>query len=266
MVYDKQQKPDSASKYYRYAYNTYDTLCAARSTDVIGRLQALYDYSRHQKIAAQKSEEARKEKERRNTIVVVFVLFVLLCTALLYRLYRNGKIRVERYRQSLVELQELRTEKRALDQHAVEYAKLISKKQQEIDNLEKNISKYGKLIYFNTANAERCLKGSATYQEIQHMAIKGQFLSEKEWVTIINLIKEYLPGFDDYITTYRHLLKDDEYRICLLLRLHFKPVDIAGMAGLSKSLISQRSTEIVRKLFQEKGSSKELSNKLAKIF
>jgi len=32
------------------------------------------------------------------------------------------------------------------------------------------------------------------------------------------------------------------------------------------SLISQRSTEIVRKLFQEKGSSKELSNKLAKIF
>ena len=95
------------------------------------------------------------------------------------------------------------------------------------------------------------------------MAIKGQYLEEDDWTQLRILINEYLPGFDDFLATNMHLLKTNEL---MLLRLHFKAVDITGMMGLSKSQVSQHCTEIMRKIFNRKGSSKELTAKLNKLF
>ena len=265
-LYTRKHQPDSIAKYAIYAYAMNDSIYAKMATTDIEQIKAMYDYSRNQRLAIQKSEEAKKEKERRQTLVVAFVLFVIICVFLLYKFYQKGKFGLEQYRKNLVELQKLHSERQELSQHALEYERLINRKEKEIETLEKSLSKYGKLIYFNIANAERCLKNSPTYHYIGSKAVKGELLVKDDWDKIELLISEYLPGFEDFLMTNRHKLKVGEYRICLLLRLHFRAVDIAGMTDISKSLISQHCTEIVRKLFNGKGSSKELSAKLAKIF
>jgi hypothetical protein len=91
-------------------------------------------------------------------------------------------------------------------------------------------------------------------------------LTEEDWKRISILIKEYLPSFDDFLATNLHRLKLNELHILILLRLHFKAVDVAGMIGISKSQISQNSTEIMKKIYNAKGSSKELSARIGEIF
>jgi tetratricopeptide (TPR) repeat protein len=63
LLYQKQHLPDSSAKYALYAYSMLDSLYAQRTTKEVERMQAMYDYGRHQQIAHQKIMEAQKEKE-----------------------------------------------------------------------------------------------------------------------------------------------------------------------------------------------------------
>lgn len=179
---------------------------------------------------------------------------------------QNANKGLEKYKMTLSELRSLRLANKELCKHKDEYEHQILLNEQRITTLEKIISKYGKQLYFSTANAERCLKGSPTYTEITKVAIRGEKLTEVQLQTIQSLLIEYFPGFDDFMATYMPIMKEVEYYTCILLRLHFKAVDIANMLGVSKSQISQVSTEVVRKLFNVKGSSKELSARLSRFF
>ncbi|MBQ2196050.1 MAG: hypothetical protein II407_03850, partial [Prevotella sp.] len=257
---------DSMAKYYRYAYVMNDSVYAQKTTKEIKRMQAMYDYTRNQDIARKKSEEARQNKERLRLLFTLFIGFVITIVILAYEFIRKRRDGLALYMQSLEELKLLRAEKAALCQHKEEYCQILLEKDKKIDYLEQRVKKYGKQVYFKTANAERCLRESPVYKDFEKKAIHGQYLVEEDWKKIKILVSEYLPSFDDFLATNLHRLKGCEYQIMILLRLHFKPVDIAGMIGLSKSQISQNCTEIMKKIFDTKGSSKELSAKLEKIF
>ena len=53
LLYQKLHRPDSSTKYAIYAYDMLDSLYAQRTAKEIERMQAMYDYTRHQKIAQQ---------------------------------------------------------------------------------------------------------------------------------------------------------------------------------------------------------------------
>jgi len=118
-------------------------------------------------------------------------------------------------------------------------------------------------LYFTKANAERCLQESVTYKRISSIAVRGRNLTEADWEDVRLLVSEYLPGFDDFMVTNKSQLKANEYPVCLLLRLHFKAVDIADMLDISKSQVSLLCADIMQRLFEKKGGSKELSSLLA---
>jgi hypothetical protein len=48
---------DSASKYSLYAYSMNDSLIGKRTAKDVERIQAMYDYTRHQEIAHQEQEK-----------------------------------------------------------------------------------------------------------------------------------------------------------------------------------------------------------------
>ena len=95
------------------------------------------------------------------------------------------------------------------------------------------------------------------------MASKGQKLSNDDWDTVCNLICEYLPASYDFIISQFNINSSD-YRICILLRLHFKVGEISNMLGVSSPYISKVSTDILEKTFGKKGSSKDLYKELCK--
>ncbi|MBP3768042.1 MAG: hypothetical protein J6I31_07180 [Prevotella sp.] len=266
MLFQKRHMPDSTAKYATYSYAMNDSMYAHMATEEVARIQAMYDYTLHQEVARKKSEEAEMEKANRNIAVGVIILIILLFTYVTYYLVRKEKNSLAKYRSALRELKSMRSEKDSLKRHESEYMQLISVKERKIAELEKYVSKYGKQLYFKTANAERCLHESDTYKKIAGIAVRGQELTEADWMDISMLITEYFPGFDDFMATYKPQLKTNEYPICLLLRLHFKAVEISGMMNLSKSQVSQLCSDIMHKLFEKKGSSKDLSARLVKIF
>ncbi len=266
LLFQKKHMPDSAAKYALYSYAMNDSMYAQMATNEVARIQAMYDYTLHQKIARKKSEEAQAEKENRNIAIGVIIILLVLFSVVTYNLIRKEKSGLAKYRSALRELKSMRSEKESLKRHESEYIQLISAKERKIAELEKYVSKYGKQLYFKTANAERCLHESDTYKKIAGIAVRGQELTEADWMDISMLITEYFPGFDDFMATYKPQLKTNEYPICLLLRLHFKAVEISGMMNLSKSQVSQLCSDIMHKLFEKKGSSKDLSARLVKIF
>ena len=85
-LFQRLHMPDSVAKYSQYAYAMSDSLYARRTVKEIERAQALYNYTRHQKIAHQESQNAARANSRL-IICIVILLIVLLAASWLYTLF-----------------------------------------------------------------------------------------------------------------------------------------------------------------------------------
>jgi hypothetical protein len=259
-LYQRLHQPDSVAKYSLYAYAMSDSLYARQRTKEVERIQAIYDYTRHQEIAKQESERAALAN-RKLLISLVVLLAVLLLSSWLY--IARKKL-IENLLATAVELDSIKKENNELKCDVSANQQQITENEKRINLLEKKLGRYSKLIYFGIEKTEDNLKNSPNYQRIKDIAYKGNKLSSEDWQTIHNLANEYLPGFYDFII-YQTKMDSTEYRICLLLRLHFKAGEIAHMLGVTAPYISKTSTEIMANLYGVKGSSKELYKELCKI-
>lgn len=266
MLYEQRHIPDSAAKYYLYAYAMNDSMYAQRTTETIERMQSMYDYSRHQELARRESERATHERQKRQTVVVVLVLVALLSAMTIYVLYQKRQAERAKYLQSIAELEQAQSDIMQLRQHESDYAKLIAQKEKQMEQLKKKMQKYSKLIYFDTADVERHLKNSTTYQDLEKKAIRGETPTDEDWHKIRMLVIEYLPGFNDFLAANAHRLTENKYNICILLRLHFKSVDISKILGIKPPSVSDACSSIMKNIFQKEGSAKELTARLGEIF
>ena len=260
LLYQKRQFPDSVAKYSLYAYAMSDSLYKKRTTKDVERIQAVYDYTRHQEVARKESERAALAN-RKLLICFIVLLAVLLLSSWLY--IARKKV-IESLRVTAVKLDDLKRENYELKRDASASQQQIVENEERIKLLEKKLGRYSKLVYFGIETTESNLKSSPNYQKINEMAYKGQKISNDDWDTICNLISEYLPSSYDFIVSHFNI-NSSEYRICILLRLHFKVGEIANMLGVSSPYISKVSTDILGKTFGKRGSSKELYKELCKI-
>lgn len=259
-LFQRLHQPDSVAKYSLYAYAMSDSLYARRTTKEVERMQAIYDYTRHQEIARQETEKATLAN-RKLLISLIVLLAVLLMASWLY--IARKKL-MEDLQTIATELDTIKIENCELKRDASANQQQITKNEQRIKQLEKKLGRYGKLVYFGVDKAEYDLKNSSEYLVIQEKAYKGKKLSSEDWDSISNLANEYFPGFYDFMLSQ---LKVDstEYRICILLRLHFKAGEIANMLGVTAPYISKASTEVLVSMYAKRGSSKELYKELCKM-
>ena len=266
ILYNNKHQCDSALNYALYAYAMNDSMYAQKTTETVERLQSMYDYSRHQELARKESERATQERQKRQTVVVILILVALLSAITIYELYKRKQAERARYLQSIADLEQAQSDIMQLRQHASDYASLIAQKEKQMEQLKKKMQKYSKLIYFDKADVERHLKASTTYQELEKKAVRGETPTEEDWRDIRMLVIEYLPGFNDFLTSHAHRLTENKYNICILLRLHFKSVDISKILGIKPPSVSDACSTIMRNVFQKEGSAKELTATLSEIF
>ena len=259
-LYQRLHNNDSVAKYSLYAYNMCDSLYAQRTTKEIERIQGMYNYGRNQDIAHKESKRANSANRR------LLISFIILLTAFLISswLYIARKELMESLKVTSIELDKIRKENSSLKQNASVNKLQIVENEKRIALLEKKLGKYGKLVYFGIEKTENDLKKSSNYQRIKDMAYKGQQLSQVDWDNVCNLVNEYFPGFYEFAISNLQI-NSTEYKICLLLRLHFKAGEIANMLGVTPAYISKISTEILAGLYGKKGSSKELYKELYKL-
>ncbi|MBO4825883.1 MAG: hypothetical protein J5506_01435 [Prevotella sp.] len=264
-VYRAKNMPDSATKYSMRAYLLNDSVNASMAIQEVARTKAMYDYSRSQRMAVQKEKEARLHAS-----IWHLLLFVLICVAISGCWFINKERKKKQrekaaYQQSLAILENTRTEVNLLKKHEHEYQMLIEQKEALIDEQLAVIEKYQRKEYRGTKTAEKHLQASENYNKLLMMADTGQQLTDQDFMTVKEMVHTHFPQFYDYLISNSHLLNANEYRLCLLTRLHINPIPISHMLNVSPSYVTKMRKEVSRKLFQKELTGKKLELHLSKI-
>ena len=268
-LYQKRKQEDSVAKYSLYAYTMLDSVYAQRSTKEVERIQALYDYTRNQKIA-----EKEKEKASRRLffifILVGTVLFLLALSVIAILKYREirqkRKILEEKYQQSLDSIQKAQKDLSSLKRYQEQNHELILEKEKLIR--EQIIVRNAMLQNEKTIReaAQRQFNSSAIYKRITKLANTGGEPTKSEWQELQDALFGLYPNFSELMTRHSQDLDDREYKVCILIRAGISPGAIASMLEILSSIVTKIRITLLLKLFGKHGTSKEFDTLLKRIY
>ena len=285
LLFQKTHKPDSAAKYALYSYAMNDSAYAQMATQEVEKAKAMYDYTRNQEIAQQerdKREKTEKEKGIIRNISIALLFLVFLSAYIIRREKKKRQLEHAKYERSVsnlvkaqTELNRLRSQKEDfaaiasdLEQmraHEYELNIMIEEKEKEVEELQTEIEAYKEKAKVQDVSAEDILKKSPLFENIKKKADRGTILSEDEWQELNKLVIETLPNFYNFISSKKHNLNNNEFKICILRRLDFTPKTIAYMLNLSPSSITKIRNNMSKKLFGEEDNSKEFDKMLMQL-
>ena len=210
--YAKYHNKDSLIKYSHLR----DSICNIVHNEVemqkTLQVQAMYDYTRSELIASQKSREA--DRLRYILVIVVSLSIILtLLSVIAYIRYRDEK-------------QRLRDRIRLLSGYAV----------------NKNL--YDSPI----AQHFRQLLKANPYQAP----------SLSDWKELKTVICQEIPDFYEKLQTDSYQLSDNEYDICMLIKIQTSCSDIARLKQCTPSYVTQIRKKVYQMLFSKKGRADEL--------
>ena len=255
-LYQKLRCPDSVAKYSQYAYAMNDSIYAHKTTKTVARMQAIYDYSRHQ-------EEAYRERvksfQRYIVIWICIGIIIVICLVafLIFReLSRKRHDTEQKYLQSQTMIEQSR--------HDIDYLRLredinkqlISEKEQIIREQETIVKSLLHNDNISQSLADKRLKDAKIYNYFVQLSNKGQQPTHEEWKQIECQIFLCYPGFKEFLSKHKPLVNDKEYKTCLLIRIGLKPTNIGLMLGVTSSYITELRTRMLPKLFGMSGTSK----------
>jgi CHASE3 domain sensor protein len=248
LVYEQSDIPDSTAKYYKLAYAMNDSMHAQKATEEVERMQAMYDYTRHQEAARR---EEKKATFRAQIIWICIGLIILLCIVG-YIIYeesaRKRKDIEQKYLSSLDIIMQARQDIAKLEAHKIENSELIAEKKQLIHKQKD---------YLKTLSEE-----SIIYKQF---LIKGQEPTLQELDQIKEQVFELFPDFCSFMSTHEKMLNDKEYKTCILVRAGFNPKSISNMLGVGPSYISNIRSEMLQILFGKAGTPKDFDKLLRNI-
>ena len=265
-LYQRLHQPDSVAKYSLYAYVMSDSLYARKVTKDVERIQAMYNYTRHQEIAHQEQKKASQRIIIIWICVGIIIVICLLTFIIIRELTRKKKTVEQKYMQSQSVIEQAQSDIVKLQTNAEINKELISEKEQIIREQE-TILKV--LLQRNTDSqslADRQLKITKIYGKFEQLSVVGQKPTNAEWEQMKEQIFKCYPGFKDFISKHEHHLNEKEFKTCLLIRIGFKPKTVSYMLEVDPSYISNIRSEMIQKLFSLSGNSKSFDKMLKEIY
>ena len=80
-----------------------------------------------------------------------------------------------------------------------------------------------------------------------------------------SLVNELIPSFYGILNPPSRVLREMEYDVCVLVRMHFSPVEISRLMNMSDSYVAKLRQRILQKAFCVEGNPKELDARLLAI-
>ena len=265
-LYQHLNLPDSSAKYALYAYTMLDSLYAQRTTKEVERMQAMYDYTRHQIIAQQEKERASDEKSKRQFTIALLVLIVIVASRIIYTMYEEKKKRQAQYLQNLEELEQTQTEVLQLRVHAEEYEELIAKKESLLEEQSLKLQEQQKKSLQDHAAKDKHIKESDIYQILQKKQF-GQKLTVQELRDCRKLVLEALPEFNNLLISKQYKISVKDFNVCMLFRLGFKSKEVSNMLDITQGRVSQICSKLLHDVFKkDKGGVAELTEILHELY
>lgn len=122
--------------------------------------------------------------------------------------------------------------------------------------LQQEISERPEAIRATTQRLADDLFATEWYYALKQRIAEGQHLTTTDWPEVEQRLRTVHPTFRRRLMEL-HTFSDSEYRVCLLLKLHFTPTEIATALCMEKSSISNIRSRLYAKVFGRKGSSKD---------
>ena len=266
MLFQRLHKPDSVAKYAVHAYDLNDSLYERKSTREVKRIQSMYDYTRHQKTAA---EEKQKAKLRAVIIWLYSGILVIICLVfyiVIERLIRKRKEAEQSYNRCLAVIAQAQQDLSKLRTSEETNKELISEKEQIIQEQNTILKKLLRQNWNSHFPANKKLRESSIFIKFEQLASTGQKPTDEEWNEMESVIFQCFIGFRDFIVKHNTRLNDKERKTCLLTRMDFKPKVISNMLGVAPSYISSIRSEMLQKLFNITGNAKSFDKMITDIY
>ena len=251
--------PDSSAKYYQYAYAMNDSMYAQMATDEVARMQAMYNYTRHQETA----RKAEQKAERTRTLLFVLLaagLIVIAAGTMVYLQYRNRK-RAEiqqltnDYGRALMEYNKQSAELERLKQ---EDSSLIEEKQLEVEELKEKLQTYQSALQVSNANHQVSAFTDSDIVAVFREKAKGgprtMLPTEAEWKRLVSQFSQSVPLAFSAMGR-NVILSANEMRVCVLLLSGFKIADIAILLDCSPQSVTNIKARANNKLFAESSAA-----------
>lgn len=267
LLYQQEGKTDSTAKYALYSYQMVDSVYTRMSTETVARMQAMFDYSRHQRMAQQEKERADREHQHFwnlvfyviGSVIALLVLVGIVITVLQHK----RKEALQHYYKKVEELNIAQDELNQLRRHESESEQFIHEKEQEILRLQSELDDSMRNIQLKHDKEKYLMEETGIAQLLRRKAATGTKLTNDEWETITQFVSKNLPEFDSFLSSKSDLLGLTKERICILLRLYVGVKNTGTMLGVSGPYISKVSGIIASDFFFIEGGGKELARKLS---
>lgn len=267
--YSKTNKLDLSSKYalLSAAYND-SNLVEVRATQ-LGQMQAMYDYSRNEKLAEKARQEVQQHKQEIYMIILAssFVIIVLLSffrnrnkkrnqkLAISQQLYNDSMSQLHSMKQELVQLQDMNEQK---------INKLIKEKETAIQKLQDIVKSYETPIMGQKLlEQERQIKATDIYKRFVYLENHPTTnVCQTDWINLEITLENLVIGF----SSLKQKLNTKEYHICLLIKLKLSPSIISHMIGTSQSDITLSRQRMLQKVCGQIGKAKDFDQYIQKLF
>ena len=262
-LYSRHVVVDSLIK-YTTAYNDLnDSSNIMRESEAMLNMQSLYDYSRYEKAAMEKTIETQRSKHLLQICIACFLLSGI--GLLIYLRMRKEMVRqkmeklITDYRSNLRLLNQLSMEKAIMQSENLSLGEKSSLLQDEIDRLKDLVLEQEKeLSIFREASIE----DTPIYHTLCESVSDKRPLSPSDMRKLIAAIQENMPLFAGHLQGYEKDLSLQEQSICILIRLGFHSKDISNLIGISPQSLSNSKKKMLRLLFQIDGRANELNDRL----
>ncbi|MBE6267091.1 MAG: hypothetical protein E7102_11615 [Prevotella ruminicola] len=262
LLFQKTHLPDSAAKYALYSYAMNGSVYAHMATKEVEQMQGMYNYSRNQEIARQEKERADNAHIIIQMICVFSFFFMMIAFVIVREVYKKRKEERMEFKNKVSLLAKTQADVIKLRSYGSELSQMLADKEKETICLATEIEKYKERIGQQKLSAESLLENSEVYLLLKKSADKALILSDDDWHQTFMMIIEILPNFNKLISSKRPELNDNEFKTCILIRLHFTSKDVSNMLGVTQPYITKVCRSLMQKLFNEEGKSKDLSEKL----
>lgn len=262
-TYKKLGLSDSVAKYSELARRENDSAYVELSTLRMQQMQAAYNYSSKEKEALVAKSKEAEATTRLKTVVLSFL--VLLSVLALLFLRERHKKSMERIRRML-QIQQLEAENEskrnnllALEQGKKDLDILMSKQQSKINALiEEKKELVAKLQGKGRSSADSSDgtddQNGSIISLLWHIVDKTpRAATRKEW----NQLKLYIEEFYPQTFALKSVVSPFEFDVMILVRLGFKPSEIAVLTDSSLPNVSNARKRMHEKLTKSKGSAKD---------
>ena len=228
-----------AKKYLELHYNDTDSINKTRKPVEI--ISAFKDEIQEQLIT--QHQLLSKKKEASHQIITVCIILISL--GIIIALYKVYSIRRSR----------LEADKEALKKELL-----------EIQNELKVTTGNNSADKYETANADYPdMHDSDIYNKFQQASFYDDItITDDDWLALIEVLNKTYPDFLSKLKD-MYKLKPIELRICILLKLNFKPAQIAQLVLRTKQSITATRKRLYSKIFQKEGSADDFDKFISSL-